>query len=183
MKQFRNIASDINVKHKKSSHRFFTLSQIQNIFSSCQALGLWDIKRLGLQPNGVHSPLSERKRNATQDRWMTDESFPFMRLRMLTWICCHVSVIEMCLRVWGCVWERQKSKRKKRGCEGVGMRFYFPLLHYASAALKFSIQGPHPVPIYLTSITFLSPCLQHSRCFTWREQGLGNPLPDVWLPL
>ena len=72
-KSFRNTVSDINVKDgvkKKRSHKqtkkwFRALSQTQNIFSRCRAFGLRAIWMLGPQTNGVHSPLSERKRNAT----------------------------------------------------------------------------------------------------------------------
>lgn len=51
-------------------------------------------RRLGLSPNWVHPFLEcggRGRENATLERWMTDESFPFMRLRMLALICCHVS--------------------------------------------------------------------------------------------
>lgn len=112
-----------------------------------QAFGLWDTRRLGLQPNGVHSSLNERKRNATQDRWMTDESFPFMRFRMLTLICCHVSPWLKCV----CVHERQKSKRKKkRVWECEDEIFSPPYLHYYSSQQTFHwrvLAGPDLVSL------------------------------------
>jgi len=58
---------------------------------------LWTIRRLGLKYIGVHSSLTERERNANQDRWMTDESFLFMWLKMLTLICHHCCPLLKCM--------------------------------------------------------------------------------------
>ena len=101
-------------------------------------------------------PLSERKRNATPDRWMTDESFPFMRLRMLTLICCHVSPWLKCVCVYELVWERQKSEKKEeRGweCDDEILAALF------LSPSNFPLRGSHaPSPIYPASVTVLSPC-------------------------
>lgn len=40
----------------------------KNLSSRCQSFGLGAITRVGLQPDRVHSPVTERKINATQDR-------------------------------------------------------------------------------------------------------------------
>lgn len=139
------------------------LSHRQNIFSRCQAFGLRAIRRLVLQPNGVHSPLSERKRNATQDRWMTDESFPFMRFRMLTLICCHVSPWLKSVCVYELVWKTKERTKEKRAW------VYFSLLHYSSGHQIFHWIIP-PCP-YLSSrchcsFTYMLLCLNHGRCFS-----------------
>lgn len=147
----------------------------QNIFSRHQAFRLWAITRLGLQPNRVRSPLSERKRNATQDRWMTDESFPFMRLRMLTLICCHVSLWMKHICVYELAWERQKREKKVKERLRVWWWdfFFFNPGFIILLAIKFLIEGSHAISIY--PATVLSPHLQHGRCVSRKEYGSPPP--------
>ena len=115
-------------------------------------------------------PLSERKRNATPDRWMTDESFPFMRLRMLTLICCHVSPWLKCVCVYELVWERQKSEKKEeREGESAMMRFW---LHYSSRHQIFHWGGPTRRPPFIQPASpSFHPALQRGRCVSRKEHS------------
>lgn len=106
-------------------------------------------------------PPEWKKEKCHPDRWMTDEWFPFMRLRMLTLICCHVSPWLKCVCVYELAWERRKSEKERKERASV---WWWDFSRVILLAITFSIQG--------------SPCRPHlsgrrHRPFTWSYNSTG----------
>lgn len=117
-------------------------------------------------------PAEWKKEKCHPDSWMTYESFPFMRLRMLTLICCHVSVWLKCVCVHELAWEGQKSEKKEKERLRV---WWWDFGCVTLLAIKFPMEGSRAVSIYPASIIAHSPRLRHGRCVSRKERDSPTP--------
>lgn len=123
-------------------------------------------------------PPEWKKEKCHPDSWMTYESFPFMRLRMLTLICCHASVWLKCVCVYELAREGQKSEKKEKERLRV---WWWDFGCVTLLAIKFPIEGSRAVSIHPASVIAHSPRLRHGRCVSRKERDSPTPPPNARL--
>lgn len=154
------------------------LSQRQNIFSGARLLdselsGDWHSCQMEFIPPTV----KEREMPPRIDEWQMSH------FHLWGWECSHWSAV-MSLLDWNVfvsmsLCKRTRSERTKKRAWAWD---FFPPSFIILQAMFFYIEQSLPVPIYQTSVTVLSPCLHHGRCFSRNE--LGSPssslLTQMW---
>lgn len=134
---------------------------------------MWAIRRLGLQPNGVHSSLSEKKRREMPP-WIDEWQMSHFHL----WgsECSHSSAV-MSRHDWNVFFcmslcEINKSERKeKRGWE-CNDEILAAIFFYPS---NVPLNGPMPSPFIQPESQLFHPALQHGRCVSRKKTKHGSP--------